>query len=247
MNAVASPAAASPVSAVVEDAQSVYTAIETRFSCRAFLPTPVDRAVIERILIASAHAPSGSNNQPWKVYVVRGASRDELVRKVCDAHDAMHHDPALAVLYKEEYPYYAPEWRSPYIERRRATGIGLYGVLGIGRGEKDKMHAQHQRNFRFFDAPVGLFFTVERGLAQGALVDTATMIQNVMIAARAEGLHTCPQVAWNPYWPIILPHLGAAGEMIVSGMALGYADRDAIVNGYRPKREPLGVFTRWLE
>ncbi|TCG02363.1 nitrobenzoate reductase [Paraburkholderia strydomiana] len=235
------------VRAVVEDPQSVYTAIETRFCCRAFLPEPVERETIERILRACSWSPSGSNTQPWKAYVVRGASRDALVSKVCAAHDALRDDPSLASVYQEDYPYYPSEWTSPYIERRRATGWGLYGALGIGKGDRDRMHAQHQRNYKFFDAPVGLFFTNEKVMAQGALMDTAMFVQSVMIAARGEGLHTCVQAAWNPFSSIVLPHLGAIDERLVCALSLGYADVDAAVNEYRPQREDPSVFSRWLD
>jgi nitroreductase len=123
----------------------------------------------------------------------------------------------------------------------------LYGLLGIERGQKDKMHAQHQRNFRFFDAPVGLIFTMDRSLGRGSLLDYGMFLQNVMLAARAQGLHTCPQAAWNDYHSIVLPHIGAgAGEMMVCGMSLGYADRDARVNGFYTPRDPIAAVTHWL-
>ncbi|MBB5406363.1 nitroreductase [Paraburkholderia sp. HC6.4b] len=241
------PSKVPDVLAVVNDPRSVYTAIETRFCCRAFLPKSVERATIERILRACSWSPSGSNTQPWKVYVVQGASRDALVSKVCAAHDALRDDPSLASVYREDYPYYPSEWKSPYIERRRATGFGLYDALGIRKGDRDRMHAQLQRNYKFFDAPVGIFFTNEKAMAQGALVDTAMFVQSVMIAARGEGLHTCVQAAWNPFSSIVLPHIGATEERLVCTLSLGYADAGAVVNEYRPQREDPSVFTRWLE
>ena len=239
----------SQVATVVADAASVDAAIESRFSCRAFLrDKPVARPVIEEILSVASRAPSGTNTQPWKAYVLQGASRDGLVQKVCAAHDALYADPSLAQEYREEYDYYPTQWVSPYIDRRRENGWSLYGLLGIAKGEKDKMHAQHQRNFRFFDAPVGLMFTMDRILGRGSLMDYGMFLQNVMVAARARGLHTCPQAAWNGFAKIILPHIGAGeGEMMVCGMSLGYADLAAPVNGFHTPREPAGSFTRWLE
>ena len=153
------------VSTVIEDPASVDAAIESRFSTRAFLPRPVPREIIIDILRVAQRAPSGTNTQPWKVYVLQGASRDSLVEKVCAAHDAIYANPALAAEYREEYAYYPEKWVSPYIDRRRENGWGLYGLLGITKGDKDKMHAQHHRNFRFFDAPVGFMFT--RGSGDG--------------------------------------------------------------------------------
>jgi nitroreductase len=240
---------ASQVATVVADPASVDAAIESRFSCRAFLrDKPVPRHLIEEILSVASRAPSGTNTQPWKAYVLQGASRDTLVDKVCAAHDALYADPTLADQYREEYDYYPTKWVSPYIDRRRENGWGLYGLLGIQKGEKDKMHAQHQRNFRFFDAPVGLMFTMDRILGRGSLMDYGMFLQNVMVAARARGLHTCPQAAWNGFAKIILPHIGASeGEMVVCGMSLGYADVDARVNAFHTPREPAAGFTHWRD
>ncbi|RYF17931.1 MAG: nitroreductase [Comamonadaceae bacterium] len=239
----------SQVATVVADGGSVDDAITSRFSCRAFhREREVPRAVIEEILAVASRAPSGTNTQPWRVYVLQGAQRDALVGKVCAAHDAVYADPSLAAEYQEEYEYYPTKWVSPYIDRRRENGWGLYGLLGIAKGEKDKMHAQHQRNFRFFDAPVGLMFTIDRVLGRGSLMDYGMFLQNIMVAARARGLHTCPQAAWNGYARIILPHIGAGTEeMLVCGMSLGYADVDAKVNGFHTPREPASSFTHWVE
>lgn len=237
----------SQVAAVVADPASVDTAINSRFSCRAFLrDKPVPREVIEHLLEVASRAPSGTNTQPWRVYVLQGASRDALVDKVCQAHDAVRDNPALAE--PEAYDYYPEKWVSPYIDRRRENGWGLYGLLGIAKGEKDKMHAQHQRNYRFFDAPVGMMFTIDRVMGRGSLMDYGMFIQNIMVAARAHGLHTCPQAAWNPFSRIVLAHLGAGEqEMLACGLSLGYADLDAPVNRFHTPREPVSGFTRWLE
>ena len=139
------------------------------------------------------------------------------------------------------------KWVSPYIDRRRENGWGLYGVLGIGKGDKDKMHLQHQRNYRFFDAPVGLMFTIDRVMGRGSLLDYGMFLENLMVAARARGLHTCPQAAWNGFASIILPHIGAGpDEMLVCGMSLGHADEQAVVNTFHTHRVPVEAFTHWL-
>jgi nitroreductase len=229
-------------------ARIVDEAITSRMSTRAFTQQPVARAVITEMLDVAARAASGTNTQPWKVYVLQGATRDSLVQKVCAAHDAVRADPQLAKTYAEEYDYYPTKWASPYIDRRRENGWGLYGLLGIGKGDKDKMHAQHQGNYRFFDAPVGLMFTIDRILGRGSLVDYGMFLEALMVAARGRGLHTCPQAAWNPFSKIILPHIGAgADEMLVCGMALGYADEQHIVNSFRTPRVPAADFTHWRE
>jgi len=238
----------SQVATVVADPASVDAAIGSRFSCRAFLrDKDVARETIEEILEVARRAASGTNTQPWNVYVLQGEARDSLVDKVCAAHDAIYKDPSLVEQYREEYDYYPEKWVSPYIDRRRENGWSLYGLLGIAKGEKDKMHAQHQRNYRFFDAPVGFMFTMERVMGRGSLMDYGMFLQNIMLAARARGLHTCPQAAWNSFARIILPHVGARDtEMLVCGMSLGYADLDAPVNGFHTPREPVSGFTRWV-
>lgn len=236
------------VSTRIEDPASVDAAIQSRFSARAFLPTPVPRETVADILRVASRAASGTNTQPWKVYVLQGASRDALVQKVCAAHDAIYADPQLAAEYREEYDYYPEKWVSPYIDRRRENGWSLYGLLGITKGDKDKMHAQHQRNYRFFDAPVGLMFTVDRVMGRGSLVDYGMFLQSIMVAARARGLHTCPQAAWNGFAKIVLPHVGAGpDEMLVCGMSLGHADEKEKVNSFHTPREAVERFTHWLE
>jgi len=239
---------AAAVSTTVADPGSVADAIDSRVSARAFLQDPVPRDTIAEILRLGSRAPSGTNTQPWKVYVLQGIHRDSLVEKVCAAHDAIYREPALAAEYQEEYDYYPKNWASPYIDRRRENGWGLYSLLGIAKGQKDKMHAQHQRNYRFFDAPVGLMFTMDRIMGRGSLLDYGAFMQNIMVAARARGLHTCPQAAWNGFAKIILPHIGASDdEMLVCGMSLGYADPAEKINSYYTPRVKVDDFTRWLD
>ena len=232
----------------IQSVNPVDLAITSRMSARAFLPQAVDRQIIMHLLEVASRAPSGANTQPWKVYVLQGASRDALVSQVCTAHDAIRANPELGAQYKEEYEYYPEKWVSPYIDRRRENGWGLYGLLGIGKGDKDKMHAQHQRNYRFFDAPVGLMFTIDRVLNRGSLLDYGMFLQSIMVAARGHGLQTCPQAAWNGFAKIILPHIGAsADEMLVCGMALGYADESALVNTFHTPRVSAEEFTSWVK
>lgn len=228
--------------------EAVDAAITSRMSVRAFTQKTVSRHLIQDILRVASRAPSGTNTQPWKVYVLQGQSRNTLVDKVCAAHDAIRANPALASQYQESYDYYPDTWVSPYIDRRRENGWGLYGLLGIGKGDKDKMHQQHQRNYQFFDAPVGLMFTIDRVMGRGSLLDFGMFLQNVMVAARSRGLHSCPQAAWNGFYSIIMPHIGAgANEMLVCGMALGYADVTDAVNSYATPRVAVDEFTHWLE
>ncbi|WP_418315425.1 nitroreductase [Piscinibacter sakaiensis] len=222
-----------------EQTAAVDAAIRSRRSVRAFLPKLVPRETIEEILAVASFAPSGTNTQPWKVHVLTG----DALRSLTDKLLAVYNDPQAAASHQEEYPYYPTEWRSPYIERRRKVGWDLYGLLEIGRTDKKRMHAQHARNYRFFDAPVGLMFTIDRVMRQGSWLDYGMFLQNVMIAARARGLDTCPQAAFTPFHKVILDHLGTPEqEMLVCGMSLGHADPDAIENSLSTEREPVTAF-----
>jgi nitroreductase len=225
-------------------AAAVDQAITSRRSIRAYLPTPVPRQTIEEILAVAARAPSGTNTQPWKVYVLTGAARQRLSASICAAHD----DPAQRAQHTEEYAYYPTEWRSPYVDRRRKVGWDLYSLLGIGKADKARMHAQHARNYAFFDAPVGLIFTIDRVMQQGSWLDYGMFLQSVMVAARARGLDTCPQAAFTQFHRIISQELNLPPEeMVVCGMALGHADPKAIENTLVTEREPVAGFARFME
>jgi nitroreductase len=223
---------------------AVDRAITSRRSIRAYLPTPVPRQTIEEILAVASRAPSGTNTQPWKVYVLTGAARQRLSASICAAHD----DPAQRAQHTEEYAYYPTEWRSPYVDRRRKVGWDLYSLLGIGKADKARMHAQHARNYAFFDAPVGLIFTIDRVMQQGSWLDYGMFLQSVMVAARARGLDTCPQAAFTQFHRIISEELQLPPEeMVVCGMALGHADPKAVENTLVTEREPVSGFARFME
>ncbi|WP_208279171.1 nitroreductase [Massilia oculi] len=223
---------------------AVDAAITSRRSIRAFLDKPVAREDIARILDVAARAPSGTNTQPWKVHVLTGGARARLSGAILAAYA----DPAQAAQHHEEYPYYPREWVSPYIDRRRKVGWDLYSLLGLTRDDKAGMAAQHGRNFAFFDAPVGMIFTIDRIMEQGSWLDYGMFLQNIMVAARARGLDTCPQAAFTQYHRIIAAELGLpASEMVVCGMALGWADPARIENTLETEREPSHVFARFMD
>ena len=226
------------------DTPAVDAAITSRRSIRAFLPTPVPRRVLEDILQVAARAPSGTNTQPWRVYVLTGAAKESLSAKLRAAYD----DPAERARHTEEYAYYPTEWVPPYIDRRRKVGWDLYGLLGIAKTDKAGMHAQHRRNYDFFGAPVGLMFTIERVMRQGSWLDFGMFLQSLMIAARGRGLDTCPQAAFTQFHRIVIEHVGAAaGEQLVCGMSLGHADPQAIENTLVTERESVSRFARFIE
>ena len=221
----------------------VEEAISSRRSIRAFLPTPVPQQTIENILDTAARAPSGTNIQPWKTYVLTGDSLAGLSGAILKVYN----DPESAKDHTEEYAYYPREWVSPYIERRRKIGWDLYGLLGITRDDKQKMHHQHGRNYCFFDAPVGLMFTIDRVLEQGSWLDYGMFLQNIMIAARGNGLDTCPQAAFTPFHRVISQYLNIPEtQSVVCGMSLGYADPNAVENSLTTEREPLDHWVTFL-
>jgi len=223
--------------------RAVDAAITSRRSIRAFLPTPVAREDVEAILEVAARAPSGTNTQPWKVHVLTGAAKERLSERILAAYA----DPDQVRAHVEEYAYYPREWVSPFVDRRRKVGWDLYALLGLTRDNKAGMAAQHGRNYRFFDAPVGMIFTIDRVMEQGSWLDYGMFLQNIMIAARGRGLDTCPQAAFTQFHRIISEELCLpAGEMVVCGMALGYADPDKIENTLVTEREPVSAFARFM-
>ena len=225
-------------------ATPVDQAILTRRSVRAYLPTPVPRAEIEALLQVAARAPSGTNIQPWKVHVLTGEAKDRLSAAIL----AVHNDPEQLKQAQEEYAYYPRQWIAPYIDRRRKIGWDLYGLLGIGKADKQRMHEQHGRNYSFFDAPVGMIFTIDRILEQGSWLDYGMFLQNVMIAARGRGLDTCPQAAFTPFHRLITEAIAIPDDQqLVCGMSLGVRDPDAIENTLVTEREPVASFARFLD
>jgi len=222
-------------------ARTVEEAILSRRSLRAFRPDAVPRETVQRILALASRAPSGTNIQPWMVTVVAGTVRERLV-KAMHAEFLQHGEEG----WKREFDYYPTKWRDPYLSRRRKIGWDLYGLLGIGKGEREKTHRQHARNYLFFDAPVGMVITLERDLPVGAWLDTGMFLQNVMLAARAFGLDTCPQAAIGSAHTVLRRELQIPQEqVVVCGMSLGYARADAIENTLVTVREPVANFTRF--
>lgn len=227
-----------------EAAAAVDAAIESRHSMRAFLPTPVPRETVQDILRVASRAPSGTNTQPWQVHVLTGAARQRLSERILAIYD----DPEELATHSEEYAYYPREWASPYIDRRRKVGWDLYGLLKIAKGDKVRMHEQHGRNYSFFDAPVALMFTIDRVMQQGSWLDYGMFLQNIMIAARGRGLHTCPQAAFTQFHRVIAEELQLKPtQMLVCGMSLGHADPAATENSLITEREPVAGFTRFIE
>lgn len=212
-------------------------AIVTRRSVRGFLPDPVPLDLVRHILEVSARAPSGTNMQPWVGHVVTGSKLKALCDAVCDAH---FNSPEG---HTKEYKYYPDQFFEPYLGRRRTVGFGLYNMAGIARGDTAGMRRQSGRNYTFFDAPVGLMFTIDKRLEIGSWLDYGMFLQNIMTVARQYGLHTCPQAAWPTYHRVVRQVLGFPEDhTLVCGIALGYEDTSVPENALRTDREPVDGF-----
>jgi len=219
--------------------RAVDATITGRRSVRAFLPDPVSHDVVAGILDVAARAPSGVNTQPWKVHVLTGPA----LKALSEAIIAVFDDPAGSEQHVADFNSYPDEWVSPYIDRRRQVGWDLYGLLGIKKGDAARMHEQVRRNYQFFGAPVGLIFVIDRVMVRGGILDYGMFMQNVMLAAKARGLDTCPQAAFSTYHRVITAQLGISpDQMVLCGMSLGHADPDAIENTLQTKREPASTF-----
>ncbi|MBU6380868.1 MAG: nitroreductase [Betaproteobacteria bacterium] len=218
-------------------------ALVTRRSVRAFLPKAVPDELLLHLLDLAARAPSGTNTQPWQVHILKGNGLAQFVKQAQACFD----DPQAMAAQPEAYDYYPKQWVSPYVDRRRKVGYDLYALLGIAKGDKAAMHRQHARNYCFFDAPVGLFFTIDKVLSQGSWLDYGMFLQSLMIAARGHGLDTCPQAAWLSLQGLVNDFLGLdASTQLVCGMALGYADEAAIENRLVTERVPAHAFARFV-
>lgn len=236
------PSGAPALPLAYRDLSPVERAVAERRSVRAFRPDPVPLATVERILALAARAPSGTNMQPWRAHVLTGAAKDRLSRAVLDAFD----DPDRPG--EAEYSYYPRTFPEPYLARRRKVGWDLYGLLGIEKGDKARMHAQHGRNYLFFEAPVGIVFTIDRRLEIGSWLDYGMFLENVMILARDHGLETCPQAAFAPYHRPVRETLRLdAGEVVVCGMSMGVPDWSAPENRLVTERAPLAEWVSFRD
>jgi nitroreductase len=211
-------------------------ALDTRRSARAFKNTPVPKELVEELLLRASRSPSGTNVQPWKIYVAMGATRDRLSEEL--------------LAYRETHPDDGgKEWPSnskriePYISRMRKLGKDMYTLLEIPKGDKQANWGQWGRNYKFFDAPVGLIFTIDKDLDRTSWLDIGMFMQTLMLSATARGLDTCAQGAWNQFWRVTKDVLDIPDdEYVVCGMSLGYADETAPVNTLVAEREPLSSF-----
>jgi nitroreductase len=215
----------------------VRDAVASRFSCRAFLLTPVPLATIREILTRAARAPSGGNLQPWRVHALAGAVLEDLKARI------RPHAPSNPRGEGAEYQVYPSPLKEPYHSRRFQVGADLYRAIGIPREDRPARYRQYARNFEFFGAPIGLLFTIDRSMGPPQWSDLGMYIQTVMLLARAYGLDTCSIEAWTHWHKTASAFLALPPEeMVFCGMALGYGDPAARINDWRSTRETLDGF-----
>jgi nitroreductase len=219
----------------------VRDAVASRYSCRAFRPVRVPEATVRDILERASRAPSGGNLQPWRVHAIAGARLEELKAQL-----RPRFKDELPRGEGAEYDVYPPALKEPYYGRRARVGNQLYASIGVAREDRAGRYRQFSRNYLFYDAPVGIFVSIDRTMGPPQWSDLGGFIQNIMLLARAHGLHTCPQEAWTSWHKTLSAFLKLPPEHILfCGIALGVADETAPINHWRSEREPLEAFARF--
>ncbi|ALE01654.1 nitroreductase [Candidatus Pseudothioglobus singularis] len=215
------------------------TTLMERKSTRAFLDKEVSMDTINEIIEQSKTAPSGVNTQPWQVAVIKGESKNNLCNKFEKAFRG-------GVKGAMDYKYYPVEWLDEYKQRRKECGLMLYSTLNISREDKERQLDQWALNYQAFNAPVILLFFIDRSMEKGSFMDYGMFIQSIMLSAVEKGLATCPQAALGEYPDIVRQEFPEyKDKMVLCGLALGYEDKDQIVNSYRTPREDIGCFVRY--
>jgi nitroreductase len=216
--------------------------MRSRKSIRAFLPKSVDMNDVRDILQVAARAPSGTNIQPWHAVCVDKAGIKQVHQAVRDSGIK----PERAKW--SDYEYYPQKFVDPYLERRKQLGAKLYGLIGLSKRDIPAMRAQFDRNYKFFDAPVGIFITIDRDLAVGSWLDLGMFIQNVLLAAQARGIASCPIAAFAPFHDQVRQVVDIPDQhILVCGIALGYADNSKPENQMHTPRAPLNAWTKFPE
>jgi len=220
----------------------VFEAVESRIACRWFLDKPVDPDLVKDLIVRAQRAPSGGNLQPWFVYALAGAPLAEFKKRAAAAIEGKN--PRT---FKTEYPVYPEKLWDQYLERRENHGIQLYGALGIDRDDHEGRISQHKNNYRFFNAPVGLFITIDRKLGPGQWSDLGGFIHTLAFLARGYGLDTCPQEAWARLYGLVGEFTKIPPEqMLFCGVAIGYGDHNHAANSFRSPRAELTDFCTFM-
>jgi nitrobenzene nitroreductase len=216
--------------------------IRERSAKRGFLDRAVPMEMVRDILSAAKHAPSSSNSQPWRCYVITGKSRERITEAAVQAYRASPEGQA------PEYPFFPPELHDPYKTRFHTFRGQLGDAQGCCRSDKQGRRRDVERQFRFFDAPVGIIFTMDRRLEWASFLCYGCFLQNVMLAAKGRGLDTCPQQIWSLQHPLLRAELNLSDDqMVVAGMSLGWADNSLAENKMTVARLELEEFTTFVD
>jgi nitroreductase len=211
--------------------------MRSRFANRFYLDREVDLEVITGILDSARYAGTGANVQPWRVYVTAGQAKATLTDALTRAHQTSPNE------HSSEYRYLPDPLPEPFNSRRREFGSIFFGSLGIAHDDVAARAANTARNCRFFDAPIGLIFTIDRRLEKGSWLDLGMFIQNIMLAAKARGLDTCTQEFLSRYHAVIRANLPlAAEELVVCSMAMGFGDPDWAKRRPQMPKAPVEAF-----
>ncbi|PID46669.1 MAG: oxidoreductase [Proteobacteria bacterium] len=215
----------------------IETVLNRRRSVRAYLPDPVARETLEVLLKIARRAPSGGNLQPGCFHVLTGEALTGLVEQLVQASDIQREPVA-------EYSYFPKKMARHLRARQFGAGRALYQALGIERKDKAARNAQFALNYRFFDAPVGIVVTIDPSMGKGCFMDLGMAIMSLFASAESRGLSSTGIGALANYADIAHDYLQLPdNEMVVCGIALGYADTQHPVNTVVTEREPLENFT----
>lgn len=232
---------ADPAASIGDHREAIDAVITGRFASRQFSTRAVPREIVEDVLGVARFCPSGGNIQPWQVYVVTGRTKEDVSAALLNAHQQAPES------HSSEYAYYAKVLPEPYRSRKEEFGRIFYGALGIDQKDTNRRALQTSKNYEFFGAPVGLIVTIDRRLELGSWLDLGMFVQNVMIAAGARGLQTCPQETFAKYHAILRQHLPIPDEqMVACGMSIGFADSGTDVKRSVMPKVPVSEFARFL-
>ncbi|RDJ97360.1 nitroreductase [Paraburkholderia lacunae] len=222
---------------VTADAMTFDQLLQSRHSCRAFLPDAVARTTIERILETAQRAPSWCNAQPWKLVITSGAATEDFRRGLLEHVTTLKPAPDIA---------FPREYRGVYLERRRACGLQLYNAVGVARGDREASGRQARENFRLFGAPHVAIVTADSALGPYGTIDCGAYVTTFLLAAASHGVGCIAQAALASYSPFVRAHLGIPEDrIIVCGISFGYEDRAHPANQFRTARAPLNDVVDW--
>jgi nitroreductase len=213
--------------------------LQARYSCRGFLPDPVPRPVIERILGLAQRTASWCNAQPWQVVIASETATTRLREELIEHIRIVRPKPDFA---------WPSAYHGVYQERRRECGLQLYKSVGVDRGDIQATEQQRLENFRFFGAPHVAIITTDRELGTYGAIDCGAYVANFVLAARSLGVGAIAQAALAAYPTFWRERLRLGEErLVVCGISLGHEDPMHPANRFRTSRADVSQAARWVE